>query len=434
MDVPTALHTADFPVDALVYFLLSLPCMAFSAVSSRLLSNFGLIRARRALEAGQKGFEPFVRDADGYSITLALLEMLSVVGMMYFGQAVLSGYLPVWGVWAILGALYLVFDLLSVRFVSRMDEHRLAERLIRFIRPLVVLLKPLTYGLGLILRSFSRSVDAHFANADRIEAELELMLEESKKQGGLEDFKGRIMRSAIDFGDTTVREVMIPRTDLTSCSVETTLQEAFNICVSEGYSRLPVYEGDLDTIVGVLYYKDLMQRLFDLEAQPQEKSRQTIGELVREAYFVPETNHINALFEDFQRDHIHMAIVVDEFGGTAGIVTLEDIIEEFFGEIQDEYDSEESGIVPLDVDKARVMVDAKTNISEVSDLFGVDLEEDEGFDTVGGLVMYALGRVGAVGDEVTLGGLRFVVRDASERCILHVEVSRAEEALTEAKS
>ena len=154
----------------------------------------------------------------------------------------------------------------------------------------------------------------------------------------------------------------------------------------------------------------------------------TVRSLVREAFFVPETNHIDAIFEDFKREHIHMAIVVDEFGGTAGLVTLEDIVEEFFGEIQDEYDSEENPIVPLDAAQDRVMVDARTNISEICELFDVDIEEDDDFESVGGLVISRLGRVGVVGDEVEEAGLKFVVREASEKCVLQVEVSRLPQA------
>ena len=218
---------------------------------------------------------------------------------------------------------------------------------------------------------------------------------------------------------------MIPRTELTACSVDTPLNEALELCIKENYSRLPVYDGNIDTIVGVLYFKDLVEKFYAMRDRQDELEKTTIKSLVREAFFVPETNHIDAIFEDFKREHIHMAIVVDEFGGTAGLVTLEDIVEEFFGEIQDEYDSEERTIVPIDAEQDIVLVDARTNISEIAEHFDVELEENPDYESIGGLVTSILGRVGVVGDEVETNGLHFVVRQANERCILKVEISRS---------
>jgi CBS domain containing-hemolysin-like protein len=139
--------------------------------------------------------------------------------------------------------------------------------------------------------------------------------------------------------------------------------------------------------------------------------------------------HIDAVFEHFKREHIHMAIVIDEFGGTAGLVTLEDIIEEFFGEIQDEFDAEEEAIVPLDKGSKIVLVDASTNISDIAEHFDIDIEENPDYDSVGGLVTFHLGHIGTIGEEIDVDGLHFVVRDANERCILQVEISKIEASL-----
>lgn len=429
MDDPSlsSLVIAGVSAEALIFFLVSLPCVAFSAVGNRILTNFGVVRARRMLEDGQKQFEPFVANADRFFMTLNLLEMASVIVMIAFGYKVLSTWLSTWIVWIILAVCFLTFDLLFVRFFGLADEHRLAGRYVRILRPLALLLRPLTLVLSLIVRPFTKPDEERFADADRIEEELELMVDESTRHGGLETMQGRIISSAIDFGETTVREVMIPRTDLTMCEVTTNLDDALKLCVQEGYSRLPVYEDDVDTIVGILYYKDLMKRVFELENEPQKRQAESIRSLVREVNFVPETKHIQALFNEFQREHYHIAVVIDEFGGTAGIVTLEDILEEFFGEIQDEYDFEENPIVPLDGDGNQVQVDARTNVSEIAEFFDVEIEENADFDTVGGLVSYELGRVGAVGDEVTVAGLRFAVLEANEKCILKVEISRVKD-------
>ena len=426
-DPLSSLSLGELPVEALIIFFVSLPCVIFFALGYHTLRYFGVIRARRLAEDGQKAFEPFVNNAESYFLTLNIMETLSVIMMLACGYSLLATWLQPWAVWLILGALFLVVDLLFLRFFGRSDEYRLAERYVKGLRPLCMLLTPITFLLGLILKPFTKAdSEERFTDADRVEDELELMVDESTKHGALQSFQGRIMRSAIDFGDTTVREVMIPRTDLTLCDVNMKFEEAIRLCVQEGYSRLPVYEDDPDNIVGILYYKDLMRRMFELESEPEKRAVEPIRNLVREVSFVPETKHIQDLFTDFQREHYHMAVVIDEFGGTAGIVTLEDILEEFFGEIQDEYDAEECAIVPVDDNGNCVKVDAKTNVEDVSELFDVEIEENPDFDTIGGLVTYELGRVGVVGDEVTVAGLKFRVTEANEKCILKVEVSRIE--------
>ena len=436
MDDPSLSSLIGVSAEALICFIVSLPCVAFFAVGNRILTNFGVVRARRMLEDGKKVFEPFVEDADRFFMTLNLLEMVSVIVMIAFGYEVLSTWLAHadWAVWIILAVCFLTFDLLFVRFFGLADEHSLAGRYVRILRPIALILRPLTFILTLLVKPFTKPDEERFADADRIDEELELMVDESTRHGGLQSMQGRIISSAIDFGETTVREVMIPRTDLTLCEVKTKLDDALKLCVQEGYSRLPVYEDDVDTIVGVLYYKDLMKRVYELENDPQKRQTETIRPLVRDVNFVPETKHLQSLFNEFQREHYHIAVVIDEFGGTAGIVTLEDILEEFFGEIQDEYDFEENPIVPMDGDGNQVQVDAKTNVSEIAEFFDVEIEENADFDTVGGLVSFELGRVGAVGDEVTVAGLRFTVLEANEKCILKVQIVRVIEETVSAEN
>ncbi len=416
-------------VEALLLFVVLLLVMVLSATSSRVLSMLGVPRAKYLVDEGYKKLEPFVAAPNGYMLTISLLNMLSTVGVFWLGHWLLSMpvlHLQNWMIWLILGGVFFVFHTLLAMAFTRGDDRRTAARIVMVLRPFYWCMKPLTALLELLFKPIMPRYDAKFADAERIEEELEVMLDESTRQGGLEDIKGRIMRSAIDYSETTVREVMIPRTELTACPVDETLDKALELFVSEGYSRLPVYEGNIDTIVGILYFKDIVQKFYELRNNDDIRDKMTIKALVREAFFVPETNHIDDMFEDFKREHIHMAIVVDEFGGTAGVITLEDIVEEFFGEIQDEYDSEDAPIVPLDKENHRVLVDARTNISELGELFDVDLDESAEYESVGGLVNYKLGRLGTVGDEMDESGLHFVVRQANERCITQVEVSKTD--------
>ena len=410
-----------------IAFLVALPLLVLSTTASRVLSALGIARARYLVEEGQTRLRPFVAAPNEYWMTIHIVEVVGVIGLFWSGFEILGlpeiGLLP-WVKWLILAGVYFFFHTVIGVQISRGDERALAARMVSLLRPFYFLLWPLTWLLCLVLKPISRMPQEKFADAERIEEELEVMLDESTKHGGLEDMKGRIMRTTMDYSDTTVREVMIPRMELTACSIDLSIDEMLELFVREGYSRLPVYEGNIDTIVGILYFKDLVEKFFELKDDDQKRRECSLKTLVREAFFVPETKHIDAIFEDFKREHIHMAIVVDEFGGTAGLVTLEDIVEEFFGEIQDEYDAEESTIVPLDVEEQVVLVDAKTNISEISEHFDVEIEENPDYESVGGLVTYRLGHVGAVGEVVDEAGLHFVVREANERCVLQVEISR----------
>lgn len=387
----------------------------------------GLPRARHLLDEGQKKLKHYVDNPNAYWMTIHVIEVLSVVGLFCAGYLFLSApmfKLASWAVWLILAAVYFISHTIIGASIANGDERLLAPRIVTIIKPFYFCLRPLTWLLCIILKPVSRHPDEKFADAERIEEEFEVMLDESTRQGGLENVKGKIMRSAIDYSETTVREVMIPRTELTACSVDISIDEAFELYLCEGYSRLPVYEGNIDNIVGILYFKDLAQKYYELRADNENRKKVSLKSLVRDAFFVPETNHIDAIFEDFKREHIHMAIVVDEFGGTAGLVTLEDIVEEFFGDIQDEYDSEENTIVSIDNETQTVLVDARTNISEIAEHFGVALEENSDYESIGGLVTYKLGHVGTIGEEVDEAGLHFTVRDANERCVLQVEITR----------
>ena len=414
-------------IQPVVVICIAIPILVLSTTSSRVLSALGIARANYLVEEGQKKLEPFTQSPNEYWMTIHVLEVLGVIGLFSAGMELLSMTIlrdSVWIIWLILAGIYFFFHTVVSVIMARGDERVLAAKMVSLLKPFFLILKPLNWILCLILKPISQKPQEKFADAERIEEELEVMLDESTRHGGLEDTKGRIMRSAIDYSETSVREVMIPRMELTACSVDTSLDDTLRMFVKEGYSRLPVYEGNIDTIVGVLYFKDLVKRFFELKDDDEARKTCSLRSLAREAFFVPETNHIDAIFEDFKREHIHIAIVVDEFGGTAGIVTLEDIVEEFFGDIQDEYDAEESPIVPLDVEEQLVLVDARTNISEIAEHFDVEIEENPDYESIGGLVTYKLGRVGNVGDVVDDAGLHFVVREANERCILQLEVSR----------
>lgn len=224
-----------------------------------------------------------------------------------------------------------------------------------------------------------------------------------------------LIRSVIEFADTIVREVMVPRTDMITISGDASTDDAVDLVLSSGRSRIPVTGDSIDHIIGVIYGRDLLE-LLDREAPAR-----TAGELCHDAYFVPETKPIPDLLREMQRKQQHLAIVVDEFGGTAGIVTIEDLVEEIVGEIADEYDDEEPMIVEVD---GEWIVDARLDVDQLADLVGAVLPSAE-WDTVGGLVLELAGRVPEEGERFDYEGLAFVATSVQGRRVSKVRIGRA---------
>jgi len=222
-----------------------------------------------------------------------------------------------------------------------------------------------------------------------------------------------LIASIIDFGDTVVREVMVPRPDMVTVPASLRVPDAMEVAILHGYSRLPATEGDIDDVVGLVYAKDLMR------AERDGRSAAEVASLLRPARHVPETKRIAELLREMQAEQFHMAVAVDEYGGTAGLVTLEDIIEELVGEIVDEYDREEPMVEP--VPGGRVRVNARIAIDELNDVLGSELPEGD-WDTAGGLLFHLLGRVPQVGDWAASDGWVLVADRVQGRRINRIVV------------
>jgi putative hemolysin len=223
-----------------------------------------------------------------------------------------------------------------------------------------------------------------------------------------------LLQSIVDFGDTLVREVMTPRPDIVAIKDTATVGDVRALFREQEYSRFPVYKDSLDNIAGFIFVKDLVTLSSDDDARP-------IVGLLRPAVFVPETKRVPELLKQFQRQQTQCAIVVDEYGGTAGLVTIEDLLEEIVGEIRDEYDVESEPIV--DEGNGRFVVSGKVNIDEVAQRLNVEIER-EGFETVGGFLLSHLGRVPALGERFDIDGLTVEVLDAERRRVNKVRICK----------
>ena len=291
-----------------------------------------------------------------------------------------------------------------------------------FARPVEVvgaIFRPLVWMLTAVTEVITRILgvrDSH--SAERITTEeLMILVERGGEQGVIEAEEEQMIGAVLELGERRVHEVMIPRIDITAIQVSAPLEEIVDTIVREGHSRIPVYHESVDNVAGILYAKDLIPFLAKRE-QPE------IRTILREPLFVPESMSVDDLLHTLQRGKVHIAIVLDEYGGTAGLVTIEDLIEEIVGEIQDEYDVEEPMIEPLSDDEARI--DGRANIDDLIEHFGVELDDEdkEQYDTVGGLVYHEIGGVPSVGDTVEVDGLTLTVESTDGRRVGKVLVVR----------
>jgi putative hemolysin len=247
------------------------------------------------------------------------------------------------------------------------------------------------------------------------EEEIKTMVDAGEETGIIEEDEKEMIYSIFELSDTLAREVMVPRIDIIAVESKTPLQQALDLILEKGHSRIPVYEETIDNIIGLLYAKDLLGHLRN------GKAAVALHDILRPAYFIPETKKVDELLQDLQQRKVHMAIVVDEYGGTAGLVTIEDLIEEIVGEIQDEYDAEEPFIEVISDDE--VIFNARIDLDDVNKLMNVELPSEVA-DTLGGFIYSQLGKVPKVGDKVLFDGIKIAVLSVVGRRIKKVKVNR----------
>jgi CBS domain containing-hemolysin-like protein len=280
---------------------------------------------------------------------------------------------------------------------------------IRFIFRVPVLL--LDAPMGAVLHAWQRLQPGAGAGAE----ELILLAEMEDASAALQDEERDMIRGVMELEFTTVREVMIPRPDIVAVEVNKSFEELAETLVSRGFSRVPIYEGDVDHILGIIHAKELLRHLINGPERPP------LREIVRPAHVVPESKKVHELLSEMKDQQISIAIVVDEYGGTAGLVTVEDLVEEIVGEIRDEYDLEDKTIESVNPDEA--IVDARVSIDDLNELFSSQIQKED-FDSVGGFIINELGRMPSVGDTVRFNGISLKVLSVIGRRIKKVRVTR----------
>ena len=410
--------------------LLSMSEAALHAIRRPALVEELVVRGRRGQRAGRMGgrrvrylaaiqvVEFFVIFAFS-GIAAAFLaprlsELLKLVGIA-------AAFSDLGAVVATVAALSLVAVLFGL-FVPRSIGARHAKQVLLLMVFPLELITWVTRPVVAVLFFLTRVVTAPFgANPQEgtliSEEDIKALIETGEQQGVLDVEEREMIHSVFALGEKMVHEVMVPRTDIVAIDVNTPPQLVLENVVATGHSRIPVYEGSSDQIIGVLYVKDLFRRL----ARGQRDV--TVRPFLRPAQFVPETKKVDDLLREMQKAKVHIAIVVDEYGGTAGLVTIEDLVEEIVGEIRDEYDVEEELVLPVSENEA--IMDARVPFSEVQETFGIEPSEggDE-FDTLGGFVTHELGRLPKAGETVQRNGVKFIVESVDGRRVGRVRVIR----------
>jgi putative hemolysin len=312
-------------------------------------------------------------------------------------------------------AFVVVCEHLLPMLIVRQNPEQVLDVLLPVFHPVAGVLRPIT---ATILRIMERQPNGQVAEDDAAQAP---MTDAETKEGGISEEEGReLLQSIVDFTETVVREVMTPRPDVVAIHADATLTDLRVLFREEQYSRIPVYRENLDNIVGIVFVKDLVA------LPPTAEPLLTV--LMRTAYFVPESKRVSELLKEMQRRQMQMAVVVDEYGGTAGLVTVEDLLEEIVGEIRDEYDVESETVT--DEGNGVFVFSGKVNVDEVHDRLGVEIER-EGFETLGGYLLSQLGRMPYVGETFEIDELAFEVLEVERRRITKVRVRRREPAREE---
>ena len=388
--------------------------------SETVLSQMGVNRLSKLL-AGERGDDEFTPEEQvSLLTTILILRLLAILALG--GLAVVWTFDLQGGPWVVTGALAgLTFGLVLCETLARRHARsraqKVAGRVLAFFRGLTKLLSPI---VGLVFALTSPLSPGKTDPVASLE-DLNDQILDLRTQGVFKETQTEIFQSLLDFGDTIAREVMVPRVDMVCTKVGTPVEEVLSLMHEFGFSRLPVYRETIDDIVGFVYVKDLIVALDDLDRPLSEED-------IREVVVVPGTRKVGEILRDFQASNRALALVLDEYGGTDGLLTVEDILEELVGEINDEYDQEVAEIERLD--DGTILVDAKMILEDVNETLDIDLPID-GPETLGGYLYDKFGHAPDVGETVLVDDIKFAIEGVQRNRITWVKVERlSEEDLT----
>lgn len=352
---------------------------------------------------------------------IAAVNISGIIGNWLIGLGLAHGVaqaIAVIGMTALIAFVTLVIGEIAPKSLALMHTEKFALALAQPIYVLSIIglpaVKVISFFSDLLVKPFGGHVK--WSAPILTEEELKMLVEAGEEEGVIEEEEKEMIHSIFDFTDTVARQVMKPRTDMDAAPVTSTLDELLDVITTSGHTRIPIYEDNIDDIIGVVHAKDLLpvlrqgKRAFDIKA------------VMREAYFIPETKDVGELLAEFKRGNVQMAIVRDEYGGTAGLVTVEDLLEEIVGEIRDEYDIEEPLIQIIDEDHA--IVNARMDIDDLNEQMDLDIPESEDYETIGGFVFDLFGHQPNEGESISHDEVTFVVEKVENGRLHRIAVTR----------
>jgi putative hemolysin len=412
----------------LVILIVALILCGMASAAETALTSVSRIKLKNLAEEGDQRaiqIERLLAEPNKFLTTILIVNSVAVIVASSMATVLALRFSQTWGELIstiVISLVVLIFCEITPKTTAVQNPLRWARLLLAPVRGAAWLLNPIVWLLKNITTLFVRMLGGEVKHGPFVtEEELRLLVTVGEEEGVLEEGETEMIRSIFDFADTTVREVMVPRIDMVTLPGNATVSEAVDLAMQGGFSRIPVYDPDsgIDEIIGVLYTKDMLKQL------REGHSSLPIRDLVRPAYFVPETKKLDDLLREIKQNRNHMVIVVDEYGSVAGLVTIEDLVEEIVGDIKDEYDREEN--LYERVSEGEYIFDAKISIADFNDVMDTDLG-DEGYETLGGFVYAQLDKIPSAGDTVTSGDLTFTVLATRGRRITQVRVERKEKA------
>ncbi len=410
----------------LVLLLFALLVLVVATAAEAGVVSISRLRVRAfATKPGAASLETYIQERHVLLGTLAVARNVGVVVGIAVGTFLVlrqTGHTWVALAVTMVGALFALVVLEAIpRLVVASSPERWGLRLVPAISVfrLVFGLPARLLDMATIAAMRGRGAGEPALQAAEDNEELLRLVELHEGNGGAQNGELTMIRRVAQLVDTAVREIMVPRIDMVAVEANDPVDEALRVVVERGFSRIPIYEEAIDHIVGVVYAKDILRGL----AVGRRPS--SLREIARPPYFVPEGKHIDELLAEMRGNKVHLAIVVDEYGGTAGLVTIEDVLEEIVGEIQDEYDREEATMQR--VSDSEAIVDARVSLDDLNELLGLEIESED-FDTVGGFVYHQLGRMPAPGDEIQTDGFTLRVLSVAGRRVKKVRVAKVAEA------
>ncbi|MFH1736637.1 MAG: hemolysin family protein [Actinomycetota bacterium] len=417
-EIMTAETIAGFIALLILIFLAGF----FSLAEAALITVTPVQARRMAEEKIPRGSTvlKLLEDRSGFLTTILLLTLVSQLSASSIAGTLSYKYFQSWGAAAATAVITLViFIYCEVAPKTYAVEN--AERVVLRIAGPVYLLgkvfRPVVHFLTRLATITTRllGIKTTATGPYMTEEELLTAVEIGEEEGVIEEEEKKMIRHIFEFGDTIVREVMMPRPDMICIKETETMKDALKLIMNEGHSRIPAYKDTIDNITGILYARDLLGRL----AKGDEKIQ--VKQILRPAIFVPETKRVAELLREIQRDKIHLAVVIDEYGTTVGLATMEDLLEEIVGEIYDEYDLEDKQIEPLGEDSIRV--EGRFPIDDVNEYFDVKLDYPD-VDSIGGLMMELFGRLPERGETLQAAGLDFKVEKVVGRRVVKIFIKR----------